>query len=148
MADTNEGFEQAAVVVTLKGGSGYEAPWVVLRGNTATEAHVLLEEASNGELLETVGTAAVVLQKAYQGALPAPQTNAAAPAANGRPPLTGQGQADSQGRVFLKVPPPWENKTAKDEVKALGGRYDGDTKQWFVKPRFEPDYLTKFAAWL
>lgn len=159
MTDENTSTDLAPLTVTLKGGPGYEAPWVVARASSAGRIQELLEELDQAELFPAVTKAAATFHSAYGTSRPqpqaaanaaasAPQTAVASPGNGQRPPLTGQGQPDSQGRVMLKVPPPWENKTAKDTVKALGARWDADTKAWFVKPRFEPDYLTKFAAWL
>lgn len=162
MSET-EGFEQAAVVATLKGGAGYDAPWLVFRSNTADEANNLLEAAANGDLLNTTASAAAAFQQAYRSALPeAPQTAAASPGTAQRPPLTGQAQGNfgssADSRVFknaagyekvaLVVPPPWKNKTAKDEVKALGARFNGDTSTWEVDVKTHPDWVTKFAGWL
>lgn len=139
------GYDAAPIVVTLKGGSGYEAPWVVIRGTAIDEAIGTLEESVNSDFYVVVAASAVALQTEYVKALPAPapQSAPAASAATDRPPLTGAGQANAQGVVKLNVP-----FAKKNEAKALGARWDKDQKSWIVKPQFEPDYLTKFAAYL
>lgn len=83
MSDTSEDFE-APFVVTLKGGAGYEKPWIVVRGNTAEEAVARLGEAKISGLLERAAEYAADFQA---------QTGAAAPSANGT-----QGGAPSSAR--------------------------------------------------
>ena len=54
MASANEG----KVVVTLKGGRDFDAPWIVIHADDVSEANDLLEQANNLELHETVAAAA------------------------------------------------------------------------------------------
>jgi hypothetical protein len=77
--------ETSPIVVTLKGGTGYDQPWIVVRGNTPDQVAAMLRnlgelpaatlEASN--LLQNVATLAPVLPNSAQPAPPAqaPQQN-------------------------------------------------------------------------
>jgi hypothetical protein len=92
-----------------------------------------------------VADSAVSFQNAYIKATPTnagPQAAPAAAANPARPPLTANTQG-SPDEVVLNVP-----FSDKDAAKALGARWNKDLKAWTVKPRFEKDYLTKFAAFL
>lgn len=80
-----EDFE-APFVVTLKGGTGFEKPWIVIRGNSAAEAVARLAEAKLEGLLEKTAEYAADFQAT---------TGAAAPAGDHRSPSGGsstQGQ--------------------------------------------------------
>ena len=52
-------------------------------------------------------------------------------------------KAQQQAKVYLNVP-----YAEKDVVKALGARFDGLTKAWFVPPHMTKDIATKFAKWV
>lgn len=43
---------QAKIVTTLKGGSGYEAPWIVIHSDTADEALEVLQDEKLKELID------------------------------------------------------------------------------------------------
>lgn len=55
MSDTEElAGPQAPFTITLKGGSGYDKPWLVLRAESAEDAVALLGEAQAAELLDRI----------------------------------------------------------------------------------------------
>ena len=68
------------VVVTLKGGKGYEAPWIVLHCDTVAEANGLLSDDGLKELIDRTTKAGQYFAKQGGVAAPAP---AAAPAQAG-----------------------------------------------------------------
>lgn len=72
----NDNFEgpEAPFTITLKGGAGYEKPWLVLRAASAEDAVALLGEAHSAELLDRIAEYAAE----FQG-----KTGAAAPSAAG-----------------------------------------------------------------
>lgn len=67
-----EEFEgpQAPFTITLKGGSGYDKPWLVLRGQSAEDAVALLVEAQATELLDRIAEYAAEFQGKVAGAAP------------------------------------------------------------------------------
>ena len=69
------------VVVTLKGGKGYEAPWIVLHCDTVAEANGLLSDDGLKELIDRTTKAGQYFAK--QGGAAAPAPAAAAPAQTG-----------------------------------------------------------------
>lgn len=54
MSDDNIEGPEAPFTVTLKGGAGFEAPWLVLRATSADDAVALLAEAVMAELPEKI----------------------------------------------------------------------------------------------
>lgn len=70
MSDITEDFD-SPFTVTLKGGSGYDKPWIVIRGNTAAETIARLGEASIDGLLERTAEYAAKFQEANGAAAPA-----------------------------------------------------------------------------
>lgn len=54
MSDNEDYGVEAPFTITLKGGSGYDKPWLVLRAQTAEEAVGLLGEAQATELLDRI----------------------------------------------------------------------------------------------
>lgn len=71
------------VVVTLKGGKGYEAPWVVLHCDTVAEANDALSDEALVELLDRASKAGAYF--ARKGVPAAPAQASAAPAAQSSP---------------------------------------------------------------
>lgn len=71
------------IVVTLKGGKGYEAPWVVLHCDTVAEANDALSDEALVELLDKASKAGAYF--ARKGASAAPAQASAAPAAQNSP---------------------------------------------------------------
>lgn len=110
MSETNE----SPIIVTLKGGPGYEAAWIVFRGDTIEEVESLLSDAGNSEFVNLVQD----VNSAFRDAGPAPiQSQADSPA---------QSTASSGARVYLDVP-----FREKDAAKAAGARWDKDSQQWY-----------------
>lgn len=151
MTDENTSTDLAPLTVTLKGGPGYEAPWVVARASSAGRIKELLEELDQAELFPAVTTAAATFHSAYgtsrpqpQAAASAPQTAVAGPGNGQRPPLTGQGQEDAQGRVWLNIP--YGKHTAiKEALGAVNGKMFFKKEEapdknhvWYVQPKFFP----------
>jgi gp46 len=71
------------VVVTLKGGKGYEAPWVVLHCDTVAEANEALSDAALVELLDRASKAGAYFARKEAPAVPVQAS--AAPAGQGSP---------------------------------------------------------------
>jgi hypothetical protein len=61
---------EAPFTITLKGGSGYDKPWLVLRAASAEDAVALLVEAKASELLEQIASYATDFQEKVAGAAP------------------------------------------------------------------------------
>lgn len=86
--------DQNKITVTLKGGAGYDAPWVVVHAANATDAL----ETLNDEDLKTVLERAKKIGAFFAGGAPAQ-----APASNGQPAGAAQapgGQTPPEGYVF------------------------------------------------
>lgn len=45
------------IVITLKAGTGYDAPWLVFGTETQAEAHLFMEEAHEKDLFTAIGRA-------------------------------------------------------------------------------------------
>lgn len=82
VAPTSEG----KVVLTFKGGSGYDAPWIVVHATDLDEA-LSFVSADNGPKLADLMTRVQKAGSEFAGQAPpkAPNPNSGAPAANGRP---------------------------------------------------------------
>jgi hypothetical protein len=50
--------DSSGITITLKGGAGYEAPWIVIHASTVAEGGAILEELRTLEALQTVQEAA------------------------------------------------------------------------------------------
>lgn len=70
MSDNEFEGPEAPYTITLKGGSGYAAPWLVLRAQSAEDAQALLVEAKAAELLESIAAYASDFQEKVAGAEP------------------------------------------------------------------------------
>lgn len=87
--------DQNKITVTLKGGAGYDAPWVVVHAANATDAL----ETLNDEDLKTVLERAKKIGSFFAGG----SAGAQAPANNGQPAGASQapgGQTPPEGYVF------------------------------------------------
>ena len=71
MSDAEEQY--APYVVTLKGGGGFDAPWLVLRAQSAEDAVALLGEATLAELPEKIAEFAGSFQEKMSGGSSAPK---------------------------------------------------------------------------
>lgn len=93
--------DTAAFTATIKAGSGYDAPWIVIRANTADELKNLLRQAHDG-LSVPLTLTAQVFQADWSGATP-PQGQAhnhgfgTGSQSNGDEHPTGQGGGGNQG---------------------------------------------------
>lgn len=81
MSENTEG-EYAPYVITLKGGAGFESPWLVLRAQSAEDAVVLLAEAKLAGLPKLIGEYAADF-RGEAGA--APQSTSAPARSSGTP---------------------------------------------------------------
>jgi len=100
-----EDFE-APFVVTLKGGAGYEKPWVVIRGNTAEEAVARLGEAHLHNLLEKAAEYSAAFQALTGGA-----ANQSAPARTASTPSSRPvSQAPAAPQPTAAPPAPQDNQ--------------------------------------
>lgn len=80
---------QNKIVVTLKGGAGYDAPWVVVHADDSAEALAILNDPSTKELLETTKKAGAHFagtSQAKGGRQGQPSGSAQAPAGAPTPP--------------------------------------------------------------
>ncbi len=156
---TEPTFDAAALTVTFKGSPNADAPWLVVRGNDVDQVKSLLEAADNNDLHLDIAKGAFSLQEAYAKLRPAPVAGpqmAAGGQGNGeRPPLTGQaqngsqpqqGQADSNGRVWLKIPY-GKHTDVKAAVVAAGGKMFFKKEEapdkdhvWYVQPQWFPNW--------
>ena len=87
--------DQNKITVTLKGGAGYDAPWVVVHAANATDALEIL----NDEDLKAVLERAKKIGSFFAGG----SAGAQAPASNGKPAGASQapgGQTPPEGYVF------------------------------------------------
>lgn len=73
------------VVVTLKGGKGYEAPWIVLHCDTVAEANGLLSDDGLKELIDRTTKAGQYFAKQGGAAAPAPAGGGSPYGASQRP---------------------------------------------------------------
>ena len=90
--DDSENF-----VITLKGGPGYDAPWIVIRGGDAEVAKKRVLEAHRSGLMETVLKAS----QAFSGSAPKPPAPAAPMQAPAQPQMGGDTPTCDHGaRIF------------------------------------------------
>ena len=94
---------KAPFVATLKAGTTFDSPWLVVSGNTATELKSRLDEITMAQLEGHIATAGSQLQAAYNaakglGATPVAQApvQRAAPAAVQQAPAPSGGPQDGQ----------------------------------------------------
>lgn len=145
MSENNE----AAVTVTLKGGAGYEAPWLVLRGNTPAEVAGLLQNlgglpeavVSASNLFHAVHTTGPLLPNAPQTPAPAaPQQPAAPQGWAPAPPAAAPVVGHPEGKVCeaCNAPLQFKSGVAKGSGKAYKlwscpngrSRNDGHSTLW------------------
>lgn len=105
-ASTSEG----KVVVTLKGGTGFDAPWIVIHADDAADALSQINEEM-AALMERAQTAA----KHFGSLGGGPNTNGARPVAQGQP----QGSLEAPAWA---PPKPFEDFVYKTGVSAKNGR--------------------------
>ena len=109
---TNAAFvapSEGKVVVTLKGGSGYDAPWIVIHASSVDDAYSQFD----GKLAELM-TKVQAAGAHFSGQAPAKPAGAA-PAANGRP--AGATEAPSWA-----PPKPYDDFVYKTGVSARTGK--------------------------
>lgn len=106
----NHEESQDRISGTLKGGPGYEAPWIVLRAGTVNEYNQLVAELSfDSGALEATANVAVAFQTVYLNAKDQPQGNGQAPP-----------QAAPQGAAPSWVGPPRRPASAAQEPPPQG----------------------------
>lgn len=88
---------EAPYTITLKGGSGYAAPWLVLRAQSAEDAQALLVEAKAAELLESIAAYASDFQEKVAGAEPANTSAPAGGRSTGSPSRSGARGGSQRG---------------------------------------------------
>lgn len=116
-------LDEGKVVVTLKGGAGYEAPWIVIHAGSPAEADALL----NSEMLELMGK----VQRAagtFRGAAPA---NPNAPAATSSRPSQPADSTQAPAGAPESPGPGWEFKTGVTKA----GRNAGKPWKAWMPPR-------------
>lgn len=89
----SEQSEQAPIVITLKGGAGFEAPWLVLRAQSAEDAVALLGETEFVELPKLIAGYADSFRASQTGAAPAQAADGArtsSPSSSVRTSTTGR----------------------------------------------------------
>lgn len=119
--------DQSKLTLTLKGGAGFDAPWIVLHAESPSEALQILNDESLKTLMEVSQSAAKHFVSQNQIAPAAP-----AQAANGQPAGSQQAPAGSPA-----CPPGW---TFKSGISKAGNPYKGyfpprgdDSKPIFFK---------------
>lgn len=114
--------ENGKISVTLKGGPGYDAPWIVLRADSGTEMVALIQEIRDTNLDVAVRAASTFFQQvatgspqaaaeALLGATPLPDSAPVpgpAPANSGLPVTPGPGAlpGNGVGNYPSNTPPP------------------------------------------
>ena len=88
--------DTAKVTITLKAGTGFDSPWIVIHGDTAQEAGAILSEIRSAGVFQGVRAAAQEFATATPSAIP-PQLAAA-----GIPPAIAAAFPEAQ----VLVPPP------------------------------------------
>ena len=125
--------EEAKITVTIKAHGGYDAPWVVVRGDTPEEVGTLLDGIEGQGLYASVGNAFKAFQAqgllgAQLGAKPVGSApSAPAPAAS-----TGGGNYAPAAGADVTLVVPFSDAAGREAVKAAGGRWNKDKKGWNV----------------
>lgn len=118
-------YDSEAVVVTLKGGSGYDAPWIVLRAGTVEEMNTVLNTELSA-LMERVSKAG----QHFAGLAPAKASGASTAARREEP-------SDIPGSHLAQKPGDgWEYKTAVKNGKPWWGWFPPRGSDPSVKPKF------------
>lgn len=116
MTEEQETPDARGVSITLKGGTGYDAPWIVIREGSVPAARAHLMELRLSDLIEGVSTVARSFHAAYSGANPAStqfagtpqQVQAAQPASTPPPAFVDNQQAQPAG---------WGNQQPAQQVQ-------------------------------
>lgn len=118
MAKTED--TQNKIVATLKGGSGFDAPWVVVHADTPAEAKEILDDEQFKEFLDLVGSVGGYFAKTGPSKPAQGGNNGAAPAPAQQAP---NGQTPPPGYVFKsgigKNGKPWKAFMAADRNSGL-----------------------------
>lgn len=115
-------LDEGKVVVTLKGGPGFEAPWIVIHAGSPAEADALL----NTEMLELMGKVQRAAET-FRGSAP---VSSGAPAPNTRPSQPAQSTQAPAGAPESPGPG-WEFKTGVTKA----GRNAGKPWKAWMPPR-------------
>lgn len=103
----------AKVTATLKGGSGFDAPWIVIHGNTPAEVLSILEDTETKALLEqTQKVGQFFAGMAKPSAAPAQASRGGGAPAGAQAPPAGAPESPGPGWVFKsgvsKAGKPWK----------------------------------------
>lgn len=117
--------QTAKVVATLKAGRDFDAPWLVFHGASSDEVEAEIQNAMNSDLMALMGRAAKEFSATTTvgSTLGGTIVSSTPPAA-----LTGGAPAGATKLVFTDSP--FEKK---DEIKAMGGRWDKIGKTWYLE---------------
>jgi hypothetical protein len=89
--------QEAPYTITFKGGAGFEAPWLVVRAQSAEDAVALMAEAKVADLPKLIGEYAADFRASQTGAAPAQSAGGArtsgSPSRSGRTSTTGRQSA-------------------------------------------------------
>ena len=96
MSDDNFEGPEAPITVTLKGGAGFEAPWLVFRATSAEDAIALLAESALADLPEKVAEFAADFRAKQSGG---------GGAAKAEAPARGAQRSSSGGRTASRPAP-------------------------------------------
>ena len=118
MTETTTNAAGTEVVATIKGGTGFDAPWIVVHGPDAADVTAQLKDEAMKELVEQSAAVARAFIKEVGKGKPA----AAAPASNGQPAESKQPPAGAP-----ECPEGW---TYREGVSKAGNAYKG-----FFPPR-------------
>lgn len=83
---------EGKVTVTLKGGTGFNAPWVVIHGSTVSDALGQLSEEDLPSLLEKAQKASKFFADKAEAPTPAPVAQGGAQTQSGQPAASAAGQ--------------------------------------------------------
>jgi hypothetical protein len=126
--------DTSKIVLTFKQGTGYDAPWVVIHGDSVAEASLLLEQ------VRTTGVFAGVRGAAAEFASPVSETEAVATVTNAfpgstvvTPPVMATGPPAQSASMDPRCPDCGGAMQFKSGTGATGSPYRG----WFCdnKPR-------------
>lgn len=124
MSDTAD----APFVATIKGGKGYEVPWLVVRGNTAEELADNVSALAEANLYDLVASAASL----FQGAVTVTST----PAGSGEPAQVAQAATPAPARQD-SAPAQQGSSYARRKASAGTGGRGGQSER--LKPGVVPE---------
>lgn len=145
---TNIVSDQAKIVTTLKGGSGFDAPWIVVHADNATDALETLKDPSMKELIELSQKVGSAFVEAGGGSRK--------PAAQAAPAQRSNGQPQGATEAAVATPPGYifksgMNKAGRAWKAFMGADRNADLPVIFLNdkgypsPKFQATYDSAMA---